>query len=386
MTKSLAIITPQIGAQSETFIRRHIEDLLPGGTVVIAKTNEGPYAGHWDVDCPKLLFNQVHRLGITERALRKIPQKFRPYTAATQKATKVKQTATKQFLQEHQVQVILGEFLDLCLPWLPLANELGIPFYTHAHGYDVSERLKSPEWRAKYQQLNQASGIITINQPSRARLIELGIAPEKIAVIHYGVNVPPQPVTRKKKETVRCLAIGRMVGKKAPILTLDAFRRAAEQCPNLTLDYIGTGPLLPEVKQYIQAFNLGDRVTLHGGQPSELVQKLMQEADIFLQHSMTDPDTGDEEGLPVAILEAMANALPVVSTRHAGIPEAVAEEKTGLLAKEGDSTQMAQNIISLAQNFDARNEMGVAGWQRAKEQFSWKREKELLLKYLQLSP
>lgn len=214
-----------------------------------------------------------------------------------------------------------------------------------------------------------------MNQPSRQRLIELGIPAEKIHVIPYGINVPSEACQHPPQDMVKCLAVGRMVGKKAPILTLDAFRRASEDYPNLHLDYVGTGSLLPAVRQYLLAFNLADKVTLHKGQPNTVVQQLMQEADIFLQHSMTDFDTGNEEGLPVAILEAMGFALPIISTRHAGIPEAVEESQTGFLVEEGDSQAMAQSIIELAKEKEKRVQFGHSGWEKARNQFSWEKEK-----------
>jgi len=130
---------------------------------------------------------------------------------------------------------------------------------------------------------------------------------------------------------------------------------------------------------------LGGRVTLHGAQPSDVVQTLMDQADIFLQHSMTDPETGDAEGLPVAILEAMAKGLPVVSTRHAGIPEAVEESATGYLVAEGDATEMAERIVQLAEDCDLRRRMGEDGWRRAKKYFSWERERAELLNILGLN-
>ena len=101
-----------------------------------------------------------------------------------------------------------------------------------------------------------------------------------------------------------------MVSKKAPILLLDAFRRASEVCPYLRLDYVGDGELFSAAQQFVRAFEMADRVTLRGSQPADVVVELMRKADIFMQHSMTDPVTGDEEGLPVAILEAMATASP----------------------------------------------------------------------------
>jgi len=378
MSKTLAVIAPQIGALSETFIRRHMENLLPQRTVVVANTKDKPYAGHWDVECPQLILNHLHRKrSIVQRAYQKVANQF-----VQEKDRSL--VATKKFMKQHQVGVILCEYLDLSVRWLPIAQSLGIPFYAHAHGYDVSIRLQDEEWREKYQQLSQATGIITMNQPSRQRLIELGIPAENIQVIPYGIDVPPEPCQHPPKEIVKCLAVGRMVGKKAPILTLDAFRRASEYYPNLHLDYVGTGALLSAVRQYILAFNLADKVTLHQGQPNTVVRQLMQEADIFLQHSMTDFDTGDEEGLPVAILEAMGCALPIVSTQHAGIPEAVLEGQTGFLVEEGKSTAMAERIIDLAKDHEKRVQLGYAGWEKAKDQFTWEQERKELCRLMKL--
>jgi glycosyltransferase involved in cell wall biosynthesis len=378
MSKTLAVITKQVGALSETFIRRHMEKLLPEKTVVIAYTKDKPYAGYWDVNCPQLIINQLDRnQSFFQRSYQKVINQL------PQKQDR-KLAATKQFIQQHQVGIIMGEYLDISLPWLPLAQSLGIPFYAHAHGYDVSWCLQDKYWQQKYHKYSQATGIITVNQPSRQKLIALGIPAEKLHVIPCGINVPPQPYQRQEKKTVKCLAVGRMVAKKAPILTLDAFRRACEGYPNLHLDYVGTGALLPAVRQYIFAFNLTDKVTLHQGQPNTVVHQLMQEADIFLQHSMTDCDTGDEEGLPVAILEAMAYALPVVSTKHAGIPEAVEEGKTGFLVEEGNSIAMAERIMNLAQDRKKRIDFGYAAWEKAKEKFSWEREREQLCELMEL--
>jgi len=223
-----------------------------------------------------------------------------------------------------------------------------------------------------------------MSQFSRANLINLGLDAAKIHVIPYGVDVPATPLNRTEQETVRCLTAGRMVAKTAPILTLDAFRRAALAFTKLHLDYVGAGELLPAAQQFVRAFNLHDQVTLHGGQSSEYVHELMEKADVFLQHSMTDPDTGDEEGLPVAILEAMACGMPVVSTRHTGIPEAVLDGITGYLVNEGDSIAMADCLVTLARDAELRFQMGAAGWYRAKQHFSWERERVGLLGVLGL--
>ncbi|MGV3721636.1 MAG: glycosyltransferase [Actinomycetota bacterium] len=296
----------------------------------------------------------------------------------------LRQRALLRFLRQHGVEVVLGEYLDSSLAWLELTQRAGLRFFAHAHGYDVSLCLRDPEWRARYKTYNRADGIITMSHVSKERLCGLGISPEKIHVIPYGVDVPANaPV--KTPHSLRCVAVGRMVAKKAPILLLDAFRRASQSNPDLRLDYVGDGPLLPAARQFVHAFRLEERVTLHGSQPNTFVQELLRSADLFLQHSATDPDTGDEEGLPVAILEAMAHGTPVVSTLHAGIPEAVTDGESGFLVAEGDSAAMSERLSALAQDSRLRAAMGAAAWARARERFTWDREREELLRVLGLT-
>src|SRR5439155_23454763 len=128
---------------------------------------------------------------------------------------------------------------------------------------------------------------------------------------------------------------------------LEAFRQAVEKDPELTLDYVGGGPLFSAAQQFVGATRLQGRVRLHGVASEETKQQLLRECGVFVQHSMTNPQTGDEEGLPAAIQEAMASGMAVVSTRHAGIPEAVIEGETGLLGNEGDVEAMAEAFLRL---------------------------------------
>lgn len=380
MSRALAVFAPVIGGQSETFIRRHMRDLLPGGTVVVADSADGPLGGHWSVDCPSLLLEQAPARGTLRRVAERIGR------AAGRRRTG-KAERVEEFLRDHGVRVVIGEYLSWSLGWLRIVQSAGARFFGHAHGCDVSIDLRDPACRKEYLRYNQADGVITMSEFSKARLVAIGLDPEKIHVIPYGVDVPPRNAKHPSSgRAVRCLAVGRMVGKKAPILTLDAFRRAALECPTLRLDYVGDGELLPAARQFVRAFRLEDLVTLHGGQSSETVHRLMNEADIFVQHSVTDPDSGDEEGLPVAILEAMAHGLSVVATRHSGIPECVGDGESGFLVDEGDSTAMGARLTELARDPDLRFRMGEVGWRRARERFSWERERSDLLRVVGLDP
>jgi glycosyltransferase involved in cell wall biosynthesis len=375
MQKNLAVFAPQIGAISETFINRHMTELAADHTVVITGTKVSPYAGNWTINQPTLCFEDLQNR-ILLRGIGFIGRQIGLNIFS-------KHNFVKSFLKKHKVGVILSEYLDLSLEWVELAQKLDIPFYAHAHGYDVSERLRDKKWQEKYLQLNKIAGIITINQISKQRLIDIGIEPTKIHIIPYGIHIP-ELVEKPVNSNIKCLAVGRVIPKKAPIFLLEAFRQASEQIPNLTLDLVGAGELLPAAQQFVQAFNLENKVTLHGAKSNDFVQDLMSKSDIFLQHSITDQKTGDEEGLPVAILEAMAFALPVVSTLHAGIPEEVVHGETGFLVKEGDISEMAAKILKLASDSNLRINFGKAGWQRAKQQFSWQKERNELVKLLGL--
>jgi glycosyltransferase involved in cell wall biosynthesis len=292
----------------------------------------------------------------------------------------------ERFLRRHQVEVVMGEYLDFSMQSLDIARELGVPFFAHGHGQDVSGRLRDSGWRQRYLQYDGPGGVITMSRYSREALLRIGLPPSRVHVVPYGVDVPAQPPARSERNAVQCLAVGRMAAQKAPILLLDSFRRAADRLPHLRLDFIGDGPLLPAAQEFVRTFRLEDKVRLRGLQSNQVVLETMQQADIFLQHSITDPNTGDQEGLPVSILEAMAQGLPVVSTREAGIPEAVEDGSTGFLVEPGGTEAMADRIVTLARDPDLRSRMGAAGWKRAASHFSWEGERVTLLRLLGLAP
>lgn len=370
----LAVFSRNIGGQTETFIRRHVQDLAPGRTVALAVAADAPGGGAWRPSCPTLVLDQVYA-GDFARAYRGILRRA---------GRSAEELTARRFLERHGARVFLGQYLDRSLRWQSLVQGSGMAFFAHAHGQDVSRALRHEHWRREYLRYNDANGVITMSQFSKRRLVELGIADSKVHVVPYGVDVADHVPERDPQPIIRCLAVGRMVAKKGPILLLDAFRRAVQQVPSLRLDYVGAGELLPAAKQFVLAAGLTESVTFHGYQDCDTVRRLMVRAAIFVQHSMTDPDTGDQEGLPVAILEAMGVGLPVVSTNHAGIPEAVTDGVTGVLVAEGDTTSMADALVQLAKSPDLMARLGSSGWSRACLKFTWSRERQELLQVLGL--
>lgn len=371
MKKKIAILCPHIGALSETFILRHTQ-LLPGRMVVITNQDKGDYLGHWQTDCPILVLNSP-KYRIIRIILRKLKIPIN-----------LDEILSKRFLKKHNVSCVMGEFLDFCTDWVPIMVRLKIPFYAHSHGYDISVNLKKNEIIAKYKMLNSCSGIINVGNFGKERLLRIGINEKIINTIPCCPKIPEKIYNRVSNKLIKVLTSGRMVGKKSPILTLESFRLALLQYPNMHLDYIGSGALLSAANDFVRAFNLQDKITFHGAQPNVVVLQFMKRADIFISHNIIDSVTGDEEGLPVTILEAMGAGLPILSTYHAGIPDCVSNGENGFLVTEGDVKSMADNIATLAKNFELRQKLGKKSWLRAKQEFSWEIEKEKLLTLMQI--
>ena len=374
MNERLAVFAPQIGTPSETFVERHVNALAPGRTVVVS----GAIADSlWSANCPALLLANIPKWS---------PQKFIPYFSKFIGLHLPMACRTiERFLKQNRTTVILAEYLDFGWSWLSLARKMGIRFFAHGHGYDVSYSLLFPKWRKRYLHYNESDGVIVVSHYSRNRLIQLGMNPSRIHVVPCSIDVASQPVPGEYPDgKVRCIAVGRMVTKKGPLLTLGAFAKAAETVQNLHLDFVGDGPLLKPCKDLCRKLNVCDKVTFHGSQPNRVVHQLLNNSNIFIQHSIVDPSNGDEEGLPVAILEAMAHGLPVIATRHAGIPEAVQDGITGLLVEERDYSAMADHLIMLSRQTDIRVQMGQTGWESARRLFSWEHEREELRRILAL--
>jgi glycosyltransferase involved in cell wall biosynthesis len=137
---------------------------------------------------------------------------------------------------------------------------------------------------------------------------------------------------------------------------------------------IGDGPLLDECKELAKTLRLDGAVTFLGAQPPSVVQEEMRGARCFVQHSV-EASNGDCEGTPVGIIEAGASGLPVVATRHAGIPDVVIEKETGLLIDEHDVDGMAARMMEIVDQPKRADEMGKQARQHIRDQFS--KEKSL---------
>lgn len=224
------------------------------------------------------------------------------------------------------------------------------------HGFDMSSGEILSRYMPLYRELmKKGDRQLPISQLWADRLLSWGADPEKIRVLHMGVDVDAFPRLPDKpfNQPLRVLCVGRFTEKKAQ---LDAIR-AIQACRfDVQLELIGGG----EMEPLLRAAAGGDsRIHFLGKRTQQEVFAALAEADIFMLPSVTASD-GDMEGIPVALMEAMAMGVLVVSTWHSGIPELIQHGHSGLLVCEHDVQGLTATLESLH-----RGEHDVSAFRRA---------------------
>lgn len=226
----------------------------------------------------------------------------------------------------------------------------GVPLFVHFHGYDASiHEVVARFTRAYHEVFREAEGVIGVSKTMCDRLLSMGAKPERLYWNACGVDLEGLVPARPDLAPPHFVFAGRFVDKKAPHLLIQAFARVHTQIPEARLTMIGDGKLLGVCRDLSTALGLDSAVTFTGMLPHHEALQTMRRARAYVQHSVTAHD-GDMEGTPVAVMEAAGLGLPVISTRHAGIPDVIDHGRTGFLVEERDVKTMAAYMIDLARN------------------------------------
>ena len=276
----------------------------------------------------------------------------------------------------YRPNVIIAEFGFHAIRMMNASSWSGIPLVVQFHGSDAfAKRRTTPDLLERYRRLFKiASRVIVKSQPMRDQLLRFGASPDQLVISPCGADSSLFYGASPGDASPLFIAVGRFVPKKAPILTIRAFAEACSLLPKdfareLRLLMVGDGPLLSASRSLVSDLNLEGQVSFLGLRSSVEVAELMRTGRAFVQHSMVAPD-GDSEGSPVSVVEAQLSGLPVISTRHAGIPEVVVDGETGYLVGEGDVIGMAAFIARLAVDADLAAKLGRSGSIRARSSFT----------------
>ena len=273
-------------------------------------------------------------------------------------------------LKKARADVVLAEYGTTGERVWRACESLSLPLVVHFHGYDASREEVLQRYGGGYREMfRYATAIIAVSRTMRQSLIDLGAPAEKVVVNPCSVDLDTFAIGAPDEAPPTFLAVGRLVEKKAPHLLILAFAEVHRQCPEARLRVIGDGSLEGVLTDLVAALGLGDAVDLLGPQPHDVVREEMQRVRAFVQHSVVALD-GDSEGTPVSVLEASASGLPVVSTDHAGIPDAVQDGETGFVVSERDVEGMAARMLEVARSPELARRLGQAGRVRMEALYS----------------
>jgi colanic acid/amylovoran biosynthesis glycosyltransferase len=260
----------------------------------------------------------------------------------------------------------------------PVANDFRFartvwktPLVATFHGYDFSvvPRLHGSDVYGRL--FRDADAVMGISEYAIQTLRQLGCPAQKLSVLHTGVCLAKVPFRARRlpaDEPVRILTVGRLVEKKGLEYALRAVATVRCKHPNLRYEIIGEGPLRPALERLIGQLDLGSVVTLRGALDADMVRRSFAESHLYMLASVTAAD-GDQEGIPVSLMEAQSCGLPVLSTRHSGIPELVADGGSGFLVEERNADDLANRLLYLVENPREWPAMGDRGRKIVEAQF-----------------
>jgi colanic acid/amylovoran biosynthesis glycosyltransferase len=366
---NLCIIKPNKSSFSETFVQAHI-DRLAGNKFVL-------YGGAFPVYDNEGKFLIKSKLGLLSYLIQKKIFK--------RQHIEVRIKALQNYFINKKIDIVFAEYGMVGAMVTEACERANVPLIIHFHGADVYYHKNIEEYGALYQRaFKYGSAFIAVSADMAKKLEEMGAPADKIYNASCGVDLGSFVQLDVADTGRNFLAVGRFVEKKSPQSLIKVFRLVVDKFPDAKLWMVGDGPLFEQTRLLISQLSLQDNVILTGVLNPAQIKELMKMMRGFVQHSVTAPN-GDSEGTPVTILEASSSGLPIVSTRHAGIKEAVVDGVTGFLVNEHDIDEMANRIMQLCKSADLAVNMGNAGRQYMIENYDIKNRIKLLDSIIQSS-
>lgn len=263
----------------------------------------------------------------------------------------------KKILISEKIDCVLAEFLNTGASVREVCEQLNIPIVANVLGYEIHKKDVFNKYEDLYQELaNYKSITIPVAKNMIPKLKNLGFNDSQIIFSPLGAREEFFSITPNYNSKT-FLAVGRFTASKSPESSIYAFSKVLQKIPDAKFIFAGDGELMTSAKELTKKLKIENSIEFTGWISQEKQRELLSQAAVFIQHSVT-VQNGDAEGTPVAILEASAAGLPVVSTKHGGIVDTVIENETGFLVEEFDVEKMAEKMIFLIENPNVLKEMG----------------------------
>lgn len=338
-------------------VHRHISGLRSFSPLVIAQKCEG----NWSVERIQVIPRSSLRF--VSRAVEQISG--RPWQISHQEMQRM-----IRVIRESQAVVCHIFFGNVAIHLLPLLRSVGVPTVVSFHGSDVTGAMAAPGYRKAREELFRlATFIMCRSEHLAAKVVALGCPSQKLRMMR--TVLPPLDFVFHHAPVDgawRLMQASRLVPKKGLATALRAFAIFLRTHPHAIFTIAGEGPMRQELENLARELGISNQVRFTGFLSQEDLKRLFLESHIFLHPSETV--SGDVEGVPNAMLEAMASGLPVIATRHGGIPEVIVDGSTGLLCEERDEAGIVAALERLASNEELYEKISRGGAEFVCAEFS----------------
>lgn len=355
MAKTVLIFRSDYLPVSETFISDHLRSLSQYVPLVACEK-----------DTPA-----THRIALTPTVIAKtwLERKLFQFLGWSR--------AFDQILAKNRPDLVHAHFLTDAVKILPLMERNSLPFVVTAHGYDAtiydSDLASFPEGalllKRRARLIKRVDKILCVSEFIRNELLKRGYPAAKLVVSHLGVDLSAlDRRTTSAADARGILFVGRLVEKKGARYLIEAYSKLTDATrAKHPLKIVGDGPLRNELERLATTLNV--LVEFLGAQPRSVVVDQLRRAAVFVLPSVR-ADNGDAEGMPIAIMEALAMGVPVCIFNDQPMASLLTEKRAGVLAMPSDAGDLAIQIETLLANTTHADAICDAGRSLVEETFN----------------
>ncbi len=281
-------------------------------------------------------------------------------------------------MHKNHMELIHAHFASMGSVSRKLSKMLGVPYTLTAHAFDI---YMNPDEDNLRKVMENAHSIVTISEYNKNYLQgKIGIM-NRIDVIRCGIDIARFSPQRRSNinNRIELLTVTRLVEKKGLEYLIRAIPIVIREMPDCILTIVGSGALNDHLRHLVHDLKLEGYIQFKGDQSDFELMHYYENAEMFILPCII-AENGDRDGIPVAIMEAMAMELPVISTTVSGIPELVEDGISGILVSQKDEKAIANAIIKLHKDKKLRLEMGEKGRKIIENKYNIVSESEKLIR------
>jgi len=387
----IAYLAPEIPARSATFVYHEIHELQRRGISVYSFSLHKPHDPAPDQQMLQAKTHYLYAGGYLAVALKALWNMFRPGIRIGQ-GLRILVSDMRQLSSVHtQIKLCFQFLAAINLAQGLIKNSIshvhvhfahvpaqvamyasvmtGIPFTITSHANDIFERGLLLQQKAE-----RSAKFFTISDYNLAFLKDQGVSESRLGIVRCGVSLNYKrkvPNLQSDKRSLVIGSLGRLVEKKGMDVLLQTLAALIADYPqwDISLRIAGDGPLKAVLQQQAKMLGIVDHVRFDGALQHSQVGDWLDQLDLFVLACKVDVN-GDMDGIPVVLMEAMSQSVPVVTTRLSGIPELVISGTTGYLAEQGDVGSLKSAISQLLDNRECLDEITAHALQHVADEFS----------------